>query len=314
MVILQACVKDPLSEIEAGDWNSERSVLSIKFENQVGAAEINRIDDNNGEISVTLNMDAITDLSNVKLQKILLSYHATSSVQPGNALNFNNSDNSATVTVTSENGKKREYIIHAKEFRETLVGTWTINNLVLYGGTGPEYWGGGVVSLLDKPWCWKDPYSPQVECDNILTIKMTNISDDGNTSGTCFNDPGPDGKYANFIFNGSQNSDNPNVDIDLNKFYRQIPKGESQWLRNYATGTITFTDSLGNKTTSVLEDPGKYLLFQDNIGNNIQIWITIPNNAFSFQLSGTDDWNHIYSDYDKFVKRPRKFYVMVTKQ
>ncbi len=36
MVLAQtACVKDPLKEIEEGDWNHERSVINIKFENQV---------------------------------------------------------------------------------------------------------------------------------------------------------------------------------------------------------------------------------------------------------------------------------------
>lgn len=313
-IFQQSCVKDPLADIEEGKWNNERSVLSIKFKNQVGTAEIRRIDDAKGGIYIKLNVDAIPDLSKVELEKILLSYRATCSIQPGSTLDFNNAERKATITVTSQNGKTREYTIYATEFSETLIGTWTIDDLVLYGGTGPEWWGGAVLSLLDKPWCWKGENSPQAECDNTLTFTMTEISDEGNTSGICVNDPGPDGKYADFIFDGSQNPDNPGVDIDLNRFYRQIPKGESHWVRNYTAGTITFTDKDGKTTISVLENPGTYMLFKDDIGNNIEHWITIPHNAFSFQLSGTDDWTHIYSDYDKFVKKPRKFFVMVTKQ
>ncbi len=43
---------------------------------------------------------------------------------------------------------------------------------------------------------------------------------------------------------------------DLTQFYRQIPKGESTWLRNYSDGTITFTDADGNKTSCTLVPKG----------------------------------------------------------
>jgi hypothetical protein len=134
---------------------------------------------------------------------------------------------------------------------------------------------------------------------------MDEITEDGNTSGTCINNAGPDGKYADFIFQASQNKEGTD-DIDLKKFYRQIPEGESRWLRDYSTNTISFTDANGRITTGVLEVSGSY-----ELGDGFNI--TVPNNAFSFNLSGTDDWTNIYNDYDKFVKRPRKFFVMVTK-
>ena len=53
---------------------------------------------------------------------------------------------------------------------------------------------------------------------------MTGVTDEGNTSGICINDAGADGKYADFIFLGDGNKENPGVDIDLKKFYRQILK------------------------------------------------------------------------------------------
>jgi hypothetical protein len=40
---------------------------------------------------------------------------------------------------------------------------------------------------------------------------------------------------------------------------------------------------------------------------------TVTNNAFAFNLAGKDDWNKIYTDYDKFVKRPRRFWIEVQK-
>ncbi|EEZ05788.1 hypothetical protein HMPREF0102_00787 [Bacteroides sp. 2_1_22] len=41
--------------------------------------------------------------------------------------------------------------------------------------------------------------------------------------------------------------------------------------------------------------------------------VTLPNNAFSFQINGVDEWTYIYTDYDVFAKQARKFFVLVTK-
>ena len=82
----------------------------------------------------------------------------------------------------------------------------------------------------------------------------------------------------------------------MKKFYRQIPEGESTWVRDYAANTITFTDKEGRKTTGSLVAAGT-----EDTGNGLSM--TIERNAFAFNLSGTDDWTNIYSDYDKFVKK-----------
>ena len=102
----------------------------------------------------------------------------------------------------------------------------------------------------------------------------------------------PDGKYADFIFKGSSNPADK-TDIDLKKYYRKIPVGESRWIRNYSLGTITFIDSDGNESTAVLENPGTYTLFQ---GGGYTNTVTLPNNAFSFQINGVDEWTYIYTD------------------
>jgi hypothetical protein len=289
-----------------GDWNNERSVISLTFKNQVGTAAVDRIDDATGEIQVTLNVSAIPDLSQVEVEKLQLSYNANSSISVGSVVNFDNPEKKATITVTSPTGKTREYTIYATEFRESLEGQWSIDNLIVYGGTGPEYGGGAVISMQDKEWCWNYDNPPRVEYDNILTFTMDLITEDGNTSGVCVNNAGTDGKYADFIFQGSVNPEKTG-DIDLKKFYRQIPEGESRWLRDYSTGTISFTDANGRITTGKLESAGNYAV--STYGHNI----TVPNNAFSFTLNGIDDWDNIWTDYVKFVKRPRVFFVLVTK-
>ena len=103
------------------------------------------------------------------------------------------------------------------------------------------------------------------------------------------------------------------VDIDLRKFYRQIPVGESSWLRNYSENTITFTDRSGRSTVASLIDKGEHVIGQTGSNGNDMKDKTFDftSEAFQFKLQGTDDWTNIYSDYDKFAKKPRTFFVLV---
>lgn len=310
VILLQSCVKDMQDDLNNGGWNNERSIIDLKLKNQVGSAEVERIDDTTGEIVLTLNVGAIDDLSKVEIESIELSYQATASIKKGDLLDFNNSERKASISVTSDTGLTREYAVYATEFTETIEGIYRITDLVVYGGTGPEWGGGRVYPLMDKSWCWENNYSPDVEMDNTLTFVLDGFTEEGNTTGICINDAGADGKYADFVFLGFVNPAT-GEDVDLNHFYRQIPKGESRWVRNYATGMITFTDESGKETSGTLEGAGTYTLFDDN-GEYLEI--TVTQQAFTFNLNGEDDWDNIYTDYDVFVKRPRKYYIMITKE
>lgn len=301
IIITQSgCQKDPLEDIEEGNWNNERNILSIKFENQVGNAEITRIDNETGIINLAINVDAVPNLSNIVLKEMVLSYGAKATVKEGESVNFENAENSVEITVTSPTGKSRDYKVVASSFRESLIGTYNITNLVLYGGTGPEYGGAAVLALTSKPWIWSTTAGPDKELDNQLVFEMTGITEDGNTYGKVTNTAGADGKYADFIYIGTPQT-------DVKNFYRQIPTGEGKWSRNYATGTITFTFADGTTRVGTFERAGI-----ENLGNGKTK--TIANNAFAFNLNGTDDWSKIYTDYDKFVKKPRRFWIDVTKQ
>lgn len=304
-VLSQGCVKDLQDEINNGNWNHERQVLEIKFENQVGPATIETVDATSGTIDIAINVGAVPDLSAIRLESMLLSYQATASIKPGDALNFENPQRAATMSVTSTTGETRVYTIHVNEFTEDVTGSWTVEALTVYGGTGPEYGGGAIMPLADKPWCWNEDTGPMAECDNILTFTLEGVTDEGNTYGTCVNNPGADGKYFDAIYIG--NNPESGQSVDLRHFFRQIPEGESKWTRDYSSGTISFTDKDGRVTTGAFvgactEDMGYDKTF------------TITDNAFEFNLNGTDDWTNIYTDYDKFVKKPRKFWITVKKQ
>ncbi|SHK38433.1 hypothetical protein SAMN04488028_104364 [Reichenbachiella agariperforans] len=300
LVANMACIKDPLEDIEAGDWNNERSVINLKFENQVGIPTITRVDESTGTIELTINVSEIPDLSNIVLQSIQTSYGATSSVEQGESLNFENSDQTALLTVTSPTGKSRDYTIKVFSFEETLLGTYDITDLIVYGGTGPEYGGGGVLPMTSKPWIWPETGGPEAELDNTLTFEMTGITAEGNTYGAITNNEGADGLYADF-----QYVLDPVTDV--NPFYRTVPKAAGTWERNYALDRIIFTFADGSTSTAELVAAGT-----EDLGNGLSKVTT--EQALAFDINGTDDWDNIYSDYDKFVKKPRRFWIDLTKQ
>lgn len=296
-----SCQKNPFDELESGGWNNERSVIDIRFENQVGKATITRLDDQSGRIEVAINVTDIPDLSNIKLLSLETSYQGNSTLAIGDVVSFENASKSISMTVTSPTGKSREYTIVATEFEETLVGVYDITGLVLYGGTGPEYGGGAVLNLTDKPWVWPEDNGPQAELDNVLTFELEGFTPEGNTFGKVTNDSGEDGLYADFTYVMDPVT-------DVNHFYRKIPQGVSKWERNYATGLITFTFEDGSQTSGTLVGPGTEFVYDETISK------TTENEAFAFSLNGTDDWDNIYSDYDKFVKKPRKYWIDIKKR
>jgi len=300
MPLLFSCQKDPLDEVNDGKWNKERNIIGITFNGQVGEAAITR-EGNTATISFTYNTATSSDFSAIKVDAIEISYGATASVKKGETLNFQNTSNSAVITVTPVNGEPLDWVVTLTPFTETLLGTWDIDGLIVYGGTGPEYGGTAVMEMTTKPWCWSTVDGPAVEEDNYLTFEMEGITSSGNTYGKIVNNAGPDGLYANFIYV------NKDPKVDINKFYRKIPKGEGQWLRDYSAGTVTFTFADGTTTTGLFAGPGT-----EDLGNGKTK--TIKNYAFEYALSGVDDWSNIYNDYDKFVSRPRRFWIEITKR
>lgn len=307
-IMLQSCVKDPLKDITDGGWNHERGVMDIKFQNQIGKPIIVNTDATTGTINVVLNLYSPIDLSKVKVESLLPSYQANSSVKAGETLNFDNASKTATLAITSTMGETRTYKVSYTKFEESLLGTWDIDKLVVYGGTGGAYGGTAVFDMLTKAWCWSADTGPAVEYDNYLTFTLDSISQAGNSYGKVENNAGPDGKSANFVFLGTSNPENADVDVDVNIFYRKIPKGKSIWKRDYSKGTVEFTD-IATKMTYVMEFLGAKT---ESLPDNKKMEITT--NAFACNLKGVDDWKNIYKDYDKFVKNPRRYWITVTKR
>ncbi len=304
LVLLSACTKDPWDQISEGSWNQDRKILNIKFAGQAGLAKVTEVDESTGTIDVQLATNLVADMSSVEVSTLELSYNATSSVQLGGKLDFTGA--APTITVTSATGKSRVYTINMTEFTETILGCYAITSSRVWGGTGPEWGGGALMEPSTKSWCWymDEGHGPNAEYDDYLEFTLDEIRDDGNTTGKCIHYGGVDGKHWNCLFKAAVNKEG-DTDIDLHKFYRQIPVGESTWVRDYVNNTISFIDANGKTTTGQFLPSGDYTVYEGKV-------LTVEKNAFGFNLSGVDDWTNIYSDYDKFVKRPRIFFVLVT--
>lgn len=284
------CKKDPYKDVTS----NERSIESFSLaEGQIGPAVIDRT---NALVKINVLAQAGDAFSGVK-PSIQVSYRAQVSPASGEPVSFDAS-NQAKFTVTSESGQKKEWTVQLVPFTETLLGTYSIKALVVYGGTGPEYGGGSVVDLNAKS-VWPTPAGPGAELDNTLTFTYTGATPDGNTTGKVVNDGGKDGLYADFTFM-------PTPKTDVNNFYRKIPKGESTWVRDYSANTVTFTAADGTSSVATFVAAGK-----EDLGNGLSK--TVTDNSFTFNLPGVDDWGNIYSDYDKLVKHPRKYWIDVKK-
>lgn len=307
LAILGACQKDPWAAVEEGSWNSDHRILGIKFAGQAGKAVVKDVDESTGTVTLQLATDLVPDKSKVVIESLELSYKATANVQRGGTVDFTAA--SPSITVTSATGKSRTYALNMTEFSETIIGKYKINDMKVWGGTGPEWGGGALLSPEAKPWCWyiDEGFGPAAEYDDYLEFTLDEITADGNTTGKCIHYGGEDGHHWNCLFKAAVNKEG-DTDIDLHKYYRKIPVGTSTWVRDYANNTISFTDSKGTVTIGQMLDKGTYNVYKDD---SRSYDLTVANQAFGFQLSGTDDWTNIYSDYDKFAKRPRLFFILV---
>jgi len=287
----------------------EKSIEAFTLGNglvQIGPAEIDRTA---GTVKVKVLMQTGTDLSKVS-PSIQTSYKASVSPLSGQVVNFSGSSNTASYTVTAESGQSRNWKVELVPFTETISGTYTIRAMVVYGGTGPEWGGGGVINMTDKPWVWPADGGPQAEMDNSLVFELTGATADGNTYGKFTNSAGADGKYADFIFSGAPKT-------DVNAKYRVLPKGEGEWTRNYAANNVTFKFADGStKVATFRTGPYTYTDDYSGSGNKKDIYkkeVTAGLNALEFTLNSVDDWGNIYSDYDKLVKSTKRFWIDMKK-
>lgn len=246
-------------------WLREKTPVNFRLENQIGAANItsNWRDDSVGGIHVSMITGGL-DMTKVKVVALDFEFPEsefcpTASVKAGDCIDL--SSGSATFTVTSYNGEVRTYTVDYEQFKDPLEGVYvhekikgildngTMSSMVILGG-----WTDAVVMSTDqdKSWHWGSGYQPLDEQDNQISFLLTSAdSETGITRGTIVNNPGDDGKYANYVYNNS---------IDVNRYYRQIPVGASRWEKTldgkihiYAKDDVDYSNELWTVNLDNLE-------------------------------------------------------------
>ena len=206
------------------------------------------------------------------------------------------------------------------QIEDSLIGKFKIKTMWVYGGTGAEYGGGGWVDLHNKTG-WFDQSSGHgiaAELDNYLEFTLTDLLDAGaKRTGKCINYAGEDAMFWSCYFHNAKI--NGGVPEDGGKFYRQIPIGESTWVRDLTVepNTVTFTDSYGNVTVVELYEPTVTFVPGYNDSAAEANTRTFPRSAeddltFHKKLTnGKDNWTDIYNEIDKVYHRPRDFFIDV---
>jgi hypothetical protein len=244
--LMISCEKDPMDTIKGSDWHKQKDIIEILFEGQIGTAEITRAG-NLGQINFMYDMN-YGEVSSVKLAGIVSSYGSSSSVMPGETLNFSN-DNKASITITPGQGEPMVWNIELIPFLEPLSGSFNVKDIRVFIDVishHPE-WGG---HTKDDP---IRNYLPEAaaEYDNTVTFDFVGINAQGNSYGTFNHGAGADGQYGEFT--------NEAEGVDLNAKYRVLPKGEGTWTRNPSDNTVTFTDGSGKTTRGeLIQNNGTY--------------------------------------------------------
>lgn len=303
-LLLVGCKRDILQDIRGQQWNHERAIIDLVFENQVGTATIERDEQGEGTVSFMYNTTA-GNPSQLTIKHMELSYGAQTDLVEGDQLVFDDS-HTAQLEVTSKSGQKRTWKIRYTPFTDELVGTWQITMLSVYGGAWPEYGGAAAYAdIKERPWCWEsDGTGPVAEYDNTLTFTLAGITEEGDAYGNVYNDAGADGQYANFIF--IDDPDGARDAIDVNGKYRMIPIGEGTWKRNARQGTITFS---GGSTVST----GRFVTSGTEVLDDYNNQLTVQDQAFTFDLTPSYIWLDIYKDRERFVENAKKFWIQVKK-
>jgi hypothetical protein len=269
ILLLASCQKDPWEDIESGDWNHERNVLSINLQNQIGPANIVR-DESKQQITVYVDPDGL-DYSAVKVNSILLSYKASVDVEEGSTMNFDNPEYKSQITVTSQTGKSLTWDVILEPYEWFYVNEWSIKEQRIF--VSQEYGSAwdeditGVVADAAK------------EMDNTIQIIKNGILD-GKPYGVIINNPGEDGEYGSFKLS---------EDVDLNtKLRHLLPIGESDWEINLDTNVMTITQNGVTSTAKVTKE-----------GNGIRLDYALP--------TYPPRWD--YGAYDNYYAWSYKYYI-----
>lgn len=212
---------------------------------------------------------------------------------------------------------------------EPVVMVYKLKKIMVYGGSWPQYAGqGGWLDVWNKTWYFDQTtgHGIKAEFDNYFEITVTSL-EGAIASGTCTNWAGKDGKNWDCWFYNSKGNDGtdrlPEGNKDASEFYRQIPIGQSTWVRDYSSNTMTFTDSEGKQTVlKVYEDATAFTPGYDDVNATANTRYfpgcykagATPDASIVFTLHATVKGENIPAEYktkteiDKIYYNPRDIF------
>jgi hypothetical protein len=239
--------------IDNDDAHRERDLLEIKLQGQMGTAVIER-DGDDAKATLFVYPQGDFSYAAVEIEGVAVSAFATASIGMGDALNFNNPERRAKITVTSESGESLDWSIYVQEYDPFYVGVWSIVDVKLHcdqtvSGSGVSNW--------DTQW-WNHTEAGNgefgtagiPEFDNVITVTMNSEVVNNRVTGTITNAAGPDGEYGSF--EGIMSPYSAEEPLDMNPRLRHLlPEGDATWeldlttqqmriSKNNITSTMTF--------------------------------------------------------------------------
>lgn len=261
VLLLLACTAavSCTKEIDEKEPSNECSIIDIKLTGQLGKATIERVDDNQGTVTLYIFEQPDYPWSAVGVEALALSVYASADVAEGGTLDFRNPERKARIIVRSQTGKQVLWNVYLRPYDPFYVGRWTIGDIKIYvdqnlSGNGTGRWdtsmGGSEFGTFASP-----------EFDNIITITMDEELVDGQFTGKIVNDAGADGRYGSFkgVYPGEYTEDDP-LDMDP-RLRHLIPAGESDWVLNLATNQMRITRNNITSTMTFARDASGNVFF-----------------------------------------------------
>ena len=182
---------------------------------------------------------------------------------------------------------------------ESLVGRWNVYGankspygIWVLGGSGDDP---AFVCPIDKSWDWDD--SIWKESDNGLVIKLLGANEQG-AKGTTNWWSGNDGAFWNYKW--------AKTGEDLSRFYNKIPKGEKEFILEFATMEVT----LGNGEKAKLLTPGVHEFAYKKT-------LTVPEGCFALDFHLMDPIEATaqrWTDVDRFINAPLEYVIIFEKE
>jgi hypothetical protein len=269
--------------------NTYGELFTIQFEGQYSEPVINREES-------TVSFQMFTDnLSEVVIGDMFTSVGATASTPVGGSLDFDNPDNSAELTLTSESGNyTKTYTIYLVNLAPDFVGDWKMTSGTYEYNFMVTYCDNGECSL-EKPFDPSNFTNGAGSMDNTVSFTLDGFNEEeGIMSGQYTYGPGADGEMGSYEHTHATTSE----EFDFNDNYGVLFTSGS-WELNVLTNRIIFSNADGSssiKTYTNYIDKKHWKMGKDadNTTDMFTFWLPVNRSGM---LSASQAWD-LYGDDD----------------